>query len=263
MLSFAHALATPLPIKSTTNTTTYSYNLEMALPKLPTEQFPSSNFLICSGSILFASTRAPLQVCLLHHTERDEWLLPKGRKDRGECVPATAIRETFEETGYPCRQLPLNMVTRAPAATAQTKDAPEGVNVNVCEEPFMLTLRRTTTRKRTGTTGSSAEDAIANGNGNGGGGGGVKLIWWFAAVCTGADKVDGTQTAVESFESAFFGVDEALRRATFQTDRDVIARAVELVRATYPEAREEPEPSLAPKQNPSEARLGAVSLPQL
>lgn len=211
----------------------------MALPKLPTEQFPSTNFLICSGSILFASTRAPLQICLLHHTERKEWLLPKGRKDRGECVPVTAMRETFEETGYPCRQLPLDMVTRAPAATAQTKDAPECVHA--CEEPFMLTLRRTTTTRpivngNAGgcASGSAIEEETRDG--------GVKLIWWFAAVCTGMDKVDGTQTAVESFESAFFGVDEALRRATFQTDREVIAKAVQLVRATYPEAREEQEP---------------------
>ena len=242
----------------------------MAQSRLPTELFPSSNFLICSGSILFASTRAPLQVCLLHHTERHEWLLPKGRKDRGECVPATAIRETFEETGYPCRLLPLDMITRAPAATAQTKDARE--SVNACEEPFMLTLRRTTgsrtgtstsTSSRTGTasstssaTGLSEEDASN---------GGVKLIWWYASVRTGADKVDATQTAVESFESAFFSVDEALRRATFQTDRDVIARAVELVRATYPEAREGQVSALAepgPEQNASEARLGAVSLPR-
>lgn len=242
----------------------------MAQSRLPTELFPSSNFLICSGSILFASTRAPLQVCLLHHTERHEWLLPKGRKDRGECVPATAMRETFEETGYPCRLLPLDMITRAPAATAQTKDARE--SVNACEEPFMLTLRRTTgsrtgtstsTSSRTGTasstssaTGLSEEDASN---------GGVKLIWWYASVRTGADKVDATQTAVESFESAFFSVDEALRRATFQTDRDVIARAVELVRATYPEAREGQVSALAepgPEQNASEARLGAVSLPR-
>ncbi|KAH9983221.1 hypothetical protein BJV77DRAFT_1044040, partial [Russula vinacea] len=211
------------------------------------------------GSILFASTRAPLQVCLLHHTERHEWLLPKGRKDRGECVPATAIRETFEETGYPCRLLPLDMITRAPAATAQTKDARE--SVNACEEPFMLTLRRTTgsrtgtstsTSSRTGTASSTRCEQW-----------GVKLIWWYASVRTGADKVDATQTAVESFESAFFSVDEALRRATFQTDRDVIARAVELVRATYPEAREGQESALAepgPEQNASEARLGAVSL---
>jgi 8-oxo-dGTP pyrophosphatase MutT (NUDIX family) len=186
----------------------------MALSKYPTDQFPSTNFLICGGSILFASTRAPLQVCLLRHNVRNEWLLPKGRKDRGEGVPATAVRETFEETGYPCRQLPLDLVTRAPAAGSQTKDAP--APVRACEEPFMLTLRRTE-------------------------GAGVKLIWWFASVRTGADKVGGTQTAVESFESAFFGVEEALRVATFQTDREVIAKAVEHVRATYPEAREERE----------------------
>ena len=113
----------------------------MALPKYPTEQFPSSHFLICGGSILFASTCAPLQVCLLHHNIRDEWLLPKGRKDRGEDVTTTAVRETFEETGYPCRQLPLDLITRAPEAGVQTKAA--AVPVPGSGEPFMLTLRRT------------------------------------------------------------------------------------------------------------------------
>ena len=180
----------------------------MAQPKYPTEQFPSSHFLICGGSILFASTREPLQVCLLHHNVRDEWLLPKGRKDRGEDVTATAVRETFEETGYPCRQLPLDLITRAPEAGAQTKAA--AVPVPGSGEPFMLTLRRT-------------EE------------GEVKFIWWFATVRTGEDKVDGTQTAVESFESAFFDVEKALQVATFQADREVIAKAVELVRATYPD----------------------------
>ena len=118
-------------------------------------------------------------------------------------MPATAIRETFEEMGYPCRLLPLDMIARAPAATAQTKDAPE--IVNVCEEPFMLTLRRTTGlravngNKSNGNgsgTGSSEEDA---------GNGGVKFIWWFASVRTGADKVDATQTTVDGFEGAIFG----------------------------------------------------------
>ena len=64
----------------------------------------------------------------------------------------------------------------------------------------------------------------------------------------------------------FLGIDEAMRRATFHTDRDVIARVVELVRATYPEAREEQETSLAepgPEQGPSEeARLGGIPFPR-
>jgi ADP-ribose pyrophosphatase YjhB (NUDIX family) len=75
------------------------------------------------AEMVFASSRGPLQICLLHHTECDEWLLPKGHKDRGKCVPSTAMRETFEETRFPYRQAPAparNGVTRAPAATAQT-----------------------------------------------------------------------------------------------------------------------------------------------
>ncbi|KAI9462038.1 TPR-like protein [Russula earlei] len=59
----------------------------------------------------------------------------------------------------------------------------------------------------------------------------VKVIRvWFVAVRTGADKVDGTQTANEGFESASYGADEALKRTTFRTDRELIEAAVELVR---------------------------------
>ncbi len=61
----------------------------MALPRYPTEQFPSSNFLFSGGTILFASTHAPLRICLVYHNARGEWLLPKGREDRGESVLVT------------------------------------------------------------------------------------------------------------------------------------------------------------------------------
>lgn len=188
----------------------------MADPKHPTEQFPASNFATCGGSILFDSARAPLKVCLLRrimHGKPDEWVLPKGHKDRGENVIQAAVRETYEESGYPCQLLPLNVTTRAPAAGQQTPAPP--ALVPKCEEPFMLTLRR---YKES-----------------------VKLISWFVTVRTGADKVNGTQMATESFESVFLGADQAIECATFQTDRQVIGAAIELVRATYPEAREDKE----------------------
>ena len=54
---------------------------------------------------------------------------------------------------------------------------------------------------------------------------------------TGEEKVEGTHTAVGNFESAFFDADEALQVPTFQADREVITKAVELVRASYLEAR--------------------------
>jgi len=184
----------------------------MALARYPTEQFPSSHLLISGGSILFASIQAPLRVCLIYHKARGEWLLPKGRKDRGEDVRDAAVRETFEETGYRCELLPLDLVTRAPAAGAQTTDA--AMEVHGSEEPFMVTLRRTQE-------------------------GGVQLLSWFATVCSeGAEKGvrSGMQTEVEDYESAFFEAQEAVRVATFQVDRDVITRAFELMRGTYTSA---------------------------
>jgi 8-oxo-dGTP pyrophosphatase MutT (NUDIX family) len=61
-----------------------------------------------------SEARKSLEACILWHSERSEYLLPKGRKDRGESLEQTALRETFEETGYPCKLLPVDMVTRAP-----------------------------------------------------------------------------------------------------------------------------------------------------
>ena len=204
-------------------TTSKNQTQHMAEPRHPTEQFPASHFATCGGSILIDTTRAPLKVCLLRRTtldEREEWVLPKGHKDRGEDVTQAAVRETYEESGYPCQLLPLNVTTLAPAAGQQTPAPPE--LVPKCKEPFMLTLRR-------------CKDTS------------VKLISWFVTVRTpGAEKVNGTQMATESFESAFFGIDEALECATFQTDRQVIAVAIELVRATYPEAREDKEQEQEP-----------------
>ncbi|KAI0050976.1 hypothetical protein FA95DRAFT_1555017 [Auriscalpium vulgare] len=183
-------------------------NTPMATSRHPTSQFVAEDFLICGGSILFRNvppSPAPLEVCLLLHGKRNEWLLPKGRKDRGEALPAAAVRETYEETGFPCALLPVTMPTRAPLPGAQTKDAVDVVHG--CSEPFMMTLRH-----------------VADAN--------VKLIWWYVTVQTG-EKVAGTQTAVEDYTSEFMSVDEAIRRAAFQSDRDVIARAAQLVRQTY------------------------------
>lgn len=197
----------------------------MAASKLPTMLYTADEFLICAGSILFrhdpqafsssSSDPPPLQVCLLLHTGRQEWLLPKGRKDRFEDITATATRETFEETGYPCKLLPLTLATRAPLPSSQTKDCIEVVKD--CEEPFMMTLRNVPNKGENGKVG------------------GVKLIWWYVTVVDKAEeeKIEGTQTAVESYVSEFVDVGEAMERATFQSDRDVIRRAVELVNETY------------------------------
>ena len=62
-----------------------------------------------------------------------------------------------------------------------------------------------------GTSTTSFRGGNNNNSGNGSGSAsdddagneGVKLIWWFTFVCTGADRVNATQTAVESSRARF------------------------------------------------------------
>src|ERR1700733_15655642 len=106
----------------------------MSDSKFPSAQISSSDFVITAGCILFrkSPTTNGLQICLLHSPERDgkrgKWLLPKGRKDMGESIEAAAIRETFEETGYPCEFLPVRMPTRAPAPGVDVMDVVRVMN---------------------------------------------------------------------------------------------------------------------------------------
>lgn len=206
-----------------------------ALPaKYPTTQLLSSEFVICAGCILFRhvpnhpaadaapTARKPLQVCLLRHPLRNEWLLPKGRKDRGESLEQTALRETFEETGFPPILLPVGMHTRAPDPAANLKDGPPGMFVPQCAEPFAGSVRQ-----------------IAERN--------TKFTWWFTAIVDDAPRwprasdgevarVDGTMTDSECFESEWVdvdGPDGAEGRVTYENDRELVRKAVELVRATY------------------------------
>ncbi|KAJ2913716.1 hypothetical protein MD484_g6689, partial [Candolleomyces efflorescens] len=102
---------------------------EEGKPKLlPTLNFPSEIFVFSAGSVLFRThpDTGVLQVCVIHNTKRNAWILPKGRKDQNESMEVTAVRETFEETGYPC----VN------ANWKEILEAKESV------EPFYVTVRQ-------------------------------------------------------------------------------------------------------------------------
>ncbi|KAF8147860.1 NUDIX hydrolase domain-like protein [Crassisporium funariophilum] len=178
----------------------------MSASKVPTTQYLAGNFIVSAGCVLFrrnpASTNG-LETCILHQTVKNEWLLPKGRKDRGETIEEAAVRETYEETGYACHLWPQRMPTRAPA--------PGVNNVHVVEvldglvEPIAITIRDL------GHTG-------------------VKFIWWYIALVeSGIQKVEGSQMEDESFESVFLNSEVAMERLTFQSDRDIVKKALEIV----------------------------------
>lgn len=179
--------------------------------KFPSAQISSSDFVISAGCILFrkSPTTNRLQICLLHSPEKNgkggEWLLPKGRKDIGESIEAAAIRETFEETGYPCELIPVCMPTRAPAPGTNVMDVVRVMND--ATEPVAVTLRNLDRE-------------------------GCKFIWWFIArvKCHGAEKVEGTQTESEDYVSEFFDTDEAVEKVSHEWGRHALKQALEVVK---------------------------------
>ena len=51
------------------------------------------------------------EVVIVHRKRYDDWSLPKGKTDAGESVPASAVREVWEETGVRIRLgLPLDRI---------------------------------------------------------------------------------------------------------------------------------------------------------
>ena len=56
--------------------------------------------VVAAGAVV---TRHGSEVLLVHRPRYDDWSFPKGKRDRGEHVLATAVREVAEETGLHVR----------------------------------------------------------------------------------------------------------------------------------------------------------------
>ncbi|KAK0461971.1 NUDIX hydrolase domain-like protein [Desarmillaria tabescens] len=178
-----------------------------AHPRYPKQTNHSSDqFVLAAGAVAFLiSQDKPLKVCLVYYKKRNEWLLAKGRKDEGEDLATTAVREVLEETGYACTLLPVALPTRATlpsASVAHQEDIPR-LSQN-CTESFAITIRPLQQPKN------------------------VKLIFWYVASLDdpeGAPCV-GTHMVAEGFEeSVLFEVDKALEKLTFEDDKDLLRLA--------------------------------------
>ena len=178
----------------------------MTSSRFQTTQFDSQNFVESAGAALFRlSTR---EICLLHLLERDEYILAKGRRNCGEVIADTVIREVEEETGYRCRLLPVAMPTRAPPnnENGQLKDVPRLLS-NITE-PFFLQVRQ-----------------LDDSN--------LKIIWWFIAAVD-EDWIDRIeQLGEQKFKAKFYQYAEALQKLSFENDRKMVRNAIDIVKTTY------------------------------
>jgi 8-oxo-dGTP pyrophosphatase MutT (NUDIX family) len=175
-----------------------------AKSKYPTQQYSAEELVESCGAIPFLLSKR--QIFLVHYIAKDEWLLAKGRRDCHESRREAALREVQEETGLNCRLLPLTMATRAPGPGLDVNAKDEARVYDKLVEPFMYTLRELPP------------------------GEGMKMIFWFVAV---VDETNPFATAGEvTYKVTPFDYEEAMDKLTYENDRQIVARAIELVEHT-------------------------------
>ncbi|KAJ4865535.1 hypothetical protein T069G_02065 [Trichoderma breve] len=176
----------------------------MAESRFESEQYTSENFVESVGGVLFRLSSH--EICVLHLLERDEYVLAKGRRNCGETRHETALREITEETGFACRLLPVNMHTRAPPAVEiEQLDDRARFYTNI-SEPFTLQIRHLGENE-------------------------VKLIWWFVVAVN--EDVLPVETMEDGCAVEFYSYTDVLNKLTFQMDRDMVKKAIDLVENTY------------------------------
>ena len=189
------------------------------------KQYTSREFVLAAGAVPFQfdASGVPKRVLLAHHAPRDAWLLSKGRKDEGEDLAATAVREVVEETGYPCHlHIVPHLPTCAPLPVRLAGMDYQPHSARIAEnstEPFMIMLRPF-------------------------GVGMLKLIFWYiGAVDIPYQEGDassetnhiqpGSHQVAEGFDEIhLFDINEAVDKLAFDGDRVLVRTAVTILTAT-------------------------------
>jgi 8-oxo-dGTP pyrophosphatase MutT (NUDIX family)/phosphohistidine phosphatase SixA len=71
-------------------------------PKAPSSgRGPARRTVYAAGAVVWQpGPDSTPEIAVIHRPRYDDWSLPKGKVDRGETEPLTAVREVFEETGF-------------------------------------------------------------------------------------------------------------------------------------------------------------------
>jgi 8-oxo-dGTP pyrophosphatase MutT (NUDIX family) len=169
----------------------------------------SSNFSICAGSLTCKGSGDDRRVLVILNEKytQDLWQLPKGRKNIGEnSLCATAVRETYEETGYTVQLLAKDISTRATMADGSQGDGP--IFIAQTPEPVVL--------------------IHYNEPGPGLDGPPVTKVCFFYVATLGGDQVAAvnTQDPGESLTHYWLTCADAMKKLTFRAERMALKVAI-------------------------------------
>lgn len=165
----------------------------------------SDAFVIGSGTVTVDLSAPILHVLVIYLSDRDEYILPKGRINIGEDWREAAVRETYEETRIRVELLPTSITTNA---TIPSTSATPGPVLHT--EPFARTERL---------LGAEGDRE--------------KTTYWFAATADSTRSIPlphaEPQLGEESFQPLWLPQNEALARLSFESDKAVASRLVDWV----------------------------------
>lgn len=102
-------------------------------PAVPNSGWSSQNFMLGAGMVIIQPSTH--KIVVVYDTKQKYWFFPRGRKDAGESLEVTAIREAYEESGYQVEFLPLYTPSHAPPPPNE-RDFYTRPNT----EPFYMTI---------------------------------------------------------------------------------------------------------------------------
>ncbi|KAK5169868.1 uncharacterized protein LTR77_005846 [Saxophila tyrrhenica] len=178
----------------------------MASSPLSTTAYASEHFMEGAGAVLFRLSDR--KICLIQDRATGEWLLASGRRNIDEERQTAALRGVWRKTGYCCRMLPITLKTWAPLCYDEGEldvvdEARE--EAGTCE-PFMFPHR--TSRS-----------------------GAFKITWWYVAAMNEQNPApEDTE-----FETRLFDFEGAAQTLTYQSDRDVVHKAIAIFRTSFAE----------------------------
>jgi len=166
------------------------------------------------------------KVLLIRWRTKNEYLLPKGRKDIGETLEQAALRETYEETGHKVHLLPLSMPTLATSPVGFSSSPPPAEEESsVVEEDTPPASAESGPERWIECTEPIAIQQRITGREK------LKIIFWFAAQCDSTVAPDkNTQMANEDFETVWAPADAFHSFLSYEDDRQIVSRVVKLAR---------------------------------
>ncbi|EPS98869.1 hypothetical protein FOMPIDRAFT_1017399 [Fomitopsis schrenkii] len=207
-------------------------------PTVRNSMWYCADFMVGAGMIVLQPATG--KVLLLYEPRRDYWFFPKGRKDVGESLERTALREAYEESGYQVDFLPLFLPTNAPLPPAE-----RALPAQPCTEPFYVSTQAWGPRRRL-----RPDDRHYPGDD-----GGEYLTFWYVGQIA-QDAVHERDTGMpdeKEYQSHLLTLEDAcarLKACAMDEFAAILCTAYELWRCTVTYQEEQKASSAAQPQQP-------------